>query len=191
MSTTFLGSTSMVLIDAVVFSSYDPTTYRSLIQSLSDGQAGDGRLLGLLSDAYREFEGWDVYTAVSCIDSSVPDTAAEFAAFAGELEAASPLIGEAIANELLPCAYWPAAPVSEAGPISAPNTGPLLVIGNTGDVATPYVSAVAVTDVLADAVLLTYDGEGHTSLGRSDCVDDAVSRYLIDLELPAEGTRCP
>lgn len=179
------------LVDAVVLASYDPDTYNALIEALGDGRDGDGRLLDRLSDLYRDFDGWDVYTAVSCIDSSVPDSADEFAAFADEVEAASPLLGAAIANELLPCAYWPVDPVSAAGPISAPGSGPILVVGNTGDVATPYSSAVAVAEALAEAVLVTYEGEGHTSLGRSDCIDDVVTSYLVDLVVPDPGLRCP
>ena len=39
--------------------------------------------------------------------------------------------------------------------------------------------------------VLTYVGEGHTAYGRgSDCIDNAVDRYLISLDLPAPGTRC-
>ncbi len=179
------------LVDAVVFASYDPDSYDALVEALGDGSAGDGQLLGRLSDLYRDFEGWDVYTAVSCIDSAPPEGASAFAEFAAELEAESPQLGAAIANELLPCAYWPVDPVSDAGPISAPGTPPILVIGNTGDVATPYSSAVAVAETLADAVLVTYDGEGHTSLGRSDCIDDVMVDYLVDLVVPDPGVRCP
>jgi hypothetical protein len=28
------------------------------------------------------------------------------------------------------------------------------------------------------------------ALGSSSCVDDAVTRYLVDLTVPAPGTRC-
>jgi hypothetical protein len=40
--------------------------------------------------------------------------------------------------------------------------------------------------------LLTYEGDGHTAfLTSGACIQDAVSTYLVDLELPAPGTRCP
>jgi hypothetical protein len=41
-------------------------------------------------------------------------------------------------------------------------------------------------------VLLSWDGEGHTSyLQGSSCVDDYVDDYLVDLALPPAGTTCP
>jgi hypothetical protein len=40
-------------------------------------------------------------------------------------------------------------------------------------------------------VLLTHEGDGHTVVGDgNDCVDDAVARYLVDLEPPEDGTTC-
>ena len=43
---------------------------------------------------------------------------------------------------------------------------------------------------LSSARLLTFNGEGHTAYGRDRCVDDYVDAYLVNLELPAEGTQC-
>ena len=67
----------------------------------------------------------------------------------------------------------------------------VLVVGNTGDAATPYEQAQRVAETLESGVLLTYEGEGHTSyLGKSNCVDDAIHAYLLDLTVPEEGTVC-
>jgi hypothetical protein len=39
--------------------------------------------------------------------------------------------------------------------------------------------------------LLTYNGTQHTvALEGHSCVDDIVTRYLIDLTLPPRGARC-
>ena len=39
--------------------------------------------------------------------------------------------------------------------------------------------------------LLVADGEQHTAFNNgNDCVDAAVTRYLVDRELPGRGTRC-
>jgi hypothetical protein len=65
------------------------------------------------------------------------------------------------------------------------------VIGTTRDPATPYAWAVSLADQLAEGVLLTRNGQGHTGFaGKSVCVDAIATRYLIDLEVPAEGTEC-
>lgn len=69
---------------------------------------------------------------------------------------------------------------------------PLLLVNALHDPATGYNWAVNVARQLGDeAVLLTYQGWGHIVYGRSECVDDAVDRYLFGQVLPAPGTSCP
>ena len=67
---------------------------------------------------------------------------------------------------------------------------PILVIGNTGDPATPYAWSVGLAERLNDGHLLTYHGGGHTIAGSNECVDFAVERYFLDDVLPPEGTQC-
>lgn len=69
---------------------------------------------------------------------------------------------------------------------------PILVIGITGDHATPYQYAQVLTDELGDATLLTLDGQGHGASysGRSSCIDTAVTGYLLEGAMPAKGTVC-
>ena len=51
--------------------------------------------------------------------------------------------------------------------------------------------AVSHYDVNEVAVLLTYEGEGHTAYGSSnECIADTVDAYLLQGTVPAEGTRC-
>ncbi len=68
---------------------------------------------------------------------------------------------------------------------------PILVVGTTGDPATPYKWAQSVAKQFEASVLLTWNGEGHTAYGRGDaCIDDAINTYLLDLKLPPKGTVC-
>mgnify|MGYP003343021650 CR=1 FL=1 len=68
---------------------------------------------------------------------------------------------------------------------------PLLVVGTTGDPATPYAWSERLSKTLAGSVLLTKVGEGHTAVGGGDpCIDEAVIAYLVSSTLPAVGTRC-
>jgi len=65
------------------------------------------------------------------------------------------------------------------------------VVGTTGDPATPYQWAVNVSKQLEAAVLLTFNGEGHTAYRTGNrCIDEAVNKYLIELQTPAPNTRC-
>ena len=68
----------------------------------------------------------------------------------------------------------------------------MLVISTTGDPATPYQSGVDLAKDLG-AVLLTVEGTRHTAyLGAGiSCVDSIGNDYLINLNLPPEGTTCP
>ena len=67
---------------------------------------------------------------------------------------------------------------------------PILVVGTTGDPATPYAWAQAVNQQIAGSVLLTRKGNGHTSYDASACAHAAIDDYLINLALPASGTVC-
>lgn len=84
--------------------------------------------------------------------------------------------------------------------IDAAGAGPILIIGATGDTATPYDAAVAAVGDLDDARLVTVEADHHTScftavdnsrLPKYRCVLDAVHDYLIDLTVPATtGLTC-
>jgi pimeloyl-ACP methyl ester carboxylesterase len=78
------------------------------------------------------------------------------------------------------------------GKVKVAGAPPILVIGNTGDPATPYAGAQATVARIAGSTLLTVDSTEHTAYGsgRSTCVDAAVDRYLVDGTVPAPGTHC-
>ncbi len=72
----------------------------------------------------------------------------------------------------------------------ADGAAPILVIGNSGDPATPYEWSVALAESLASAVLYTVEAEGHTAFLSVDCVEPVVVSYLIDLVVPDPGSSC-
>ena len=177
------------LATAAIVATYSPGGGPLLKRALEAGVAGDGRRLAALDDAYESSVEFAAYAAVECIDSPHPVGAEAFKRFANELTAISPRFGPSIANELLTCAFWPAPVKNIIGPVRAAGAPPLLVIGTTGDAATPYHQAVAVADTLAQSALLTVNGTGHTSSG-NPCAVDATSTYLLDLTLPGKGAVC-
>lgn len=177
------------LATAAVASSYDPTLTRQLLTALARAEDGDGTLLRGLAETYWGFGDYAAYLATLCADLRHPAGAEEAEAFAGRLAEVAPEAGAAVANEILPCAWLPVQGPDPA-PIVAEGAPTILVIGNTGDVATPVANAERVAATLDDAVLLVHEGEGHTSFNASDCVADAVVIYLVDLEPPAPGTVC-
>ena len=85
-----------------------------------------------------------------------------------------------------------AARYDQLGDVHVSNTSPIVVVGTTGDPATPYAGASAVLSRISNGVLLTFESTEHTAYGtqRSACIDDNVDAYLIDRVPPAPGTRC-
>lgn len=178
------------LATAAISTGYGAAGWSDLGPALADALDGDGGPLWELADSYYDFGGFTSYAAVECIDTPPPDGAEAYRAFADRARAQSPRFGGAVANELLPCATWPADPVGTAGPITALGAAPILVVGNTGDAATPYANAVAVAEMLDSGELLTVEMEGHTAYGSQSCARRAIDRYLVDLVLPPTGTTC-
>ena len=76
------------------------------------------------------------------------------------------------------------------GEVSATGAPPIVVVGTTGDPATPYAGAIAMVAHLAGSELLTFESTEHTAYGtqRSGCIDDAVDAYFVDGALPPVGT---
>jgi hypothetical protein len=70
-------------------------------------------------------------------------------------------------------------------------TNPIVVIGTTGDPATPYEWAQGLHNLLINSYLISLTGEGHTGQGQGNtCVDKAVDRFFLKSENPSENMRC-
>ncbi|HEX2383302.1 MAG TPA: alpha/beta hydrolase [Acidimicrobiales bacterium] len=175
---------------AALIPAYEPDSAEMFYRGLTEALKGDGTTLYSLFDSYERSGSYLVYAGVECTDSPHPVGADAYQSFAAGLIAASPLVGGSVANELLPCAFWPAPVHDVTGPVVASDGPPVLVVGNKDDAVTPYPQAVDVANTLAHGRLLTLDSSGHTALGRSGCVDDVEAAYFVDLTLPAEGTVC-
>lgn len=69
---------------------------------------------------------------------------------------------------------------------------PLMVIGITGDHATPFQHAQELAKQLGQARLVTLEGSGHGASfsGRSTCIDQVATDYLVNGTLPEEGKVC-
>jgi pimeloyl-ACP methyl ester carboxylesterase len=175
---------------AAVFSSYIPDGWRVLGQMLADAQEGDGAGLWTLTSEYLDIGSYGAYAGVVCTDTPRPEDAADYEAFADRLREQAPHFGGSTANEMLPCATWPAPVTGDTEPIDAPGAPPILVVGNTGDPATPLANAEEVAATLDDGHLLVVEMDGHTAYGSNLCATEVIDAYMIDLELPEPGARC-
>jgi len=169
----------------------------ALARALDAARDGDGSQLMRYFDLFveRDADGgyspfFEANTAIGCLDAPAPRDVQAYDAFYQQLRRDAPRLGAASSYLGLNCAFWPIDAVREPAPIRAPGSAPVLVIGTTGDPATPYAWSQSLASQLGSGVLLTYEGEGHTAFGgKSACIDDAVVAYLIELRAQ-EGMRC-
>jgi hypothetical protein len=133
-----------------------------------------------------------VYYGVECNDydyqGDTPQAAAENYIQAGvELSKILPHLASIFYGDI-PCAFWPVHPKDSNRPAPLIALGiPALVLGATADPATPYNQGVQVFSRLADGYLVTVQGGAHVVYGRGDaCVDDIVTAFLADDQLPAQ-----
>jgi pimeloyl-ACP methyl ester carboxylesterase len=169
---------------------YAEFLWPDLANAVADGLDGNGTAMVQLADSYTQGGDFDIYFAVNCIDFAWPGSPEEMLADGVAANADAPHFGEAIVNDYVRCAMWP-APAEPLEAVTASGTPTILVVGTTNDPATPYAQAQRVAESLDDAVLLTYEGEGHGVVGNGvACIDDAVAAYLVDGETPDDGTSC-
>ena len=192
--------TSRLAATGILVGLYDDQLWPVLTGALAQAlHAGDGSELMFLADvvAQRQPDGsylgnyLEVQPAINCLDYPMEADPAAMAAEAARFQEASPTFGHLLGYSAIRCQDWPYEPTGRPGPITAEGAAPILVVGTTGDPATPYAWAEALAGQLASGHLLTWQGRGHTAYGRADeCLEDAVDAYLIEGTLPPEDLTC-
>lgn len=160
----------------------------------------DGTVMLQLADAYNERNADGTYgsnqmeanIAISCMDGRSDASLSAMQAQNARMIAASPTLGRYWQYGAVLCSKWPWPAIKAPKSYAATGSAPILVVGTTGDPATPYAQSVSLAnDVLDNGHLVTYNGEGHTAYGRSNaCVSDAVDAYLIDGVVPTVDPDC-
>ncbi len=175
---------------------YRKTFWPSLARAVQSALDGDGTWLVQMADGLwgRRGEEYDnsfeMNAAVNCLDYPYARDVAHYMDLTVRGEAAAPRFGASLGPGGLICGLWPALPKPAPLPDGA-GAPPLLVVGTTGDPATPYEWALATRRDLVTSVLLTHEGEGHTAYASGNhCIDAVVNAYLLDLVAPEDGTTC-
>ncbi len=189
--------TQQLGVSGVVTPLYDGTSgWPRLLDALDQAIRGQGGGLLALADAGNE-RGRDghygsiatAFPAIRCRDSQAESVAAADRT-AASLVPKAPVLAPFSGPDVY-CPLWPVAPGPKTGRLHRVGDRPVVVVGTTGDPATPYEYAVDMARQLDSAVLVTYEGEGHTAYGTSACVRQVVQAYLNDGRDPAAGVRCP
>ncbi|MFF1381584.1 alpha/beta hydrolase [Streptomyces sp. NPDC058308] len=196
------------LLDVVTGAMYSPEDdWEELSQALGAAYDGDATELSRLAesgdqdtDSHRGVRARaatgnddDAIIAVDCLDVPHPHTAGPYWKALGPADKAAGPYGTSSVVDELTCKNWPTGRNSDRRPhrVAAPGVPPVLVVGTTGDPATPYEEAESLAGQFPGGMLLTHDGIGHTAYGRGNtCVTHAVDRYLIHLKHVRPGKSC-
>jgi TAP-like protein len=74
--------------------------------------------------------------------------------------------------------------------VTGAGAGPIMVVGNTGDPATPYEGSRAIADTLEEGFFVSVEADTHTAYGLNDCINTAIEDYLVHLSVPAGELVC-
>lgn len=182
---------------SVIASLYTQDSWPELAKSLKLLQDGNATGIFRLADRYAQRDPSGKYTnlfdanfAVNCADTDAAVKPEEARRLQGEWRQKYPIFGPSMATGLLSCTWWPQP--RDPYPAGAAKGAPaIVVVGTTGDPATPYENTARLASMLGVGHVMTWEGEGHTAYPETPCVVNAVDAYLIDLVVPREGLRCP
>lgn len=198
------GGREVTIWDAytgIIGGMYSEAKWPDVTAALAEFDAGSADGLLALRDTYfsRGADGrygldFDSNVATRCMDWPAL-TADEQTKLARDAADAAPFIDLPVFTKDVhhECEAWP-EPANRGVPWLPEAEGdvpPTLVVSVTGDPATPHTGAVAMADELGGS-LLTVEGKQHGAflVGGSECVDDAVADYILELETPAESAVC-
>jgi pimeloyl-ACP methyl ester carboxylesterase len=190
-----LSETMMVLGTASAMYESD-TGWPKLRKAIAQAQKGYGDEFLKLADEYtgRQPDGsypnneFDSGAVIDCLDVDEPRTVAQIKRDVEVFAEEAPLFGPYLAYGGLTCKYFGNSQEVTIAPTKT--TNPIIVIGTTGDPATPYEWAQGLNKLLTNSVLVSLTGEGHTGQGQGKaCIDDQIDDFYIYRAEPVR-TKC-
>ncbi len=167
--------------------------WASLGEALAAAERGDGTPLAKLASGYENngaSNAADARQAILCLDHPAPRDPDAYPSLAEAAAQQAPVFGPVFTWSTLSCGVWPVPATLEARPVRAAGAPPILVVGTTGDPATPKAWAEALAGQLEQGVLVLRQGAEHVAYYYSSCVRGIVDAYLVDGRPPADDTVC-
>ena len=132
------------------------------------------------------------YLGVQCQDRPAQADVDVWRAQYEEAQEIAPTFASAASLDVI-CTAW--GHYSEIDPlpqnVHAEGAAPILVVGTTGDPATPYKWSEALAEQLDSAQLITWQGNAHVAYPRGNkCITKAVDGFLLDGQLPEDNLTC-
>jgi pimeloyl-ACP methyl ester carboxylesterase len=189
-----LSETMMVLGTASAM--YDKATgWPKLRKAITQSQNGFGDGFLELADEYtgRQSDGtypnneFDSGAVIDCLDFNEPRSVQRIRSDAKTFKAKAPLFGPYLAYGGVTCKFFNQETEVTIEPLSTAN--PVIVIGTTGDPATPYEWAQRLSKLLTNSRLISLTGEGHTGQGQGNaCIDDQIDDFYLKGKVPTTST---
>jgi pimeloyl-ACP methyl ester carboxylesterase len=178
---------------------YAQSLWPAMASGIAQLKTGKSTTIFQLADEYAERSPDGQYSnlfddndAVNCADFASQPTLAQVRTYQTQWRKKYPLFGGPLASSLITCAagVWPGTsdPYPTGAAVGAP---PIVVVGTTGDPATPYAQTAKLASMLGNGHVITWEGEGHTAYPQTPCITNAVNAYLLNLTVPAKGLTCP
>jgi pimeloyl-ACP methyl ester carboxylesterase len=187
-------------VTGLIMTLYSDRYWPALATAFNDALNGSGDQFLSLADFYNDRNQDGSYQtnliaanyAISCLDESASKSIFTIEAQNARLLEAAPVLGRYWQFGGLRCASWPFPEIAKPADYRATGAPTILVIGTTGDPATPYSQAQALAnEILDDGFLMTYNGEGHTIYGQEvKCINQVVDEFFLTGELPATDPNC-
>lgn len=187
-----------ILINGLITTMYDDTYWNYTISAFREMKDHrDANLFLTLSDLTNgrnsdgSFESnmFEANIAINCAD--YPAATQEEIDAAIDHTKGNTVLGTTF-TESDTCKFWPASPDTVPGLFTGKGGAPVVVVGTKYDPATPLAWAESMADALDSAVLVTYEGDGHTAYSRGGkCVQEPLDNYLLTGEVPRDGLTCP
>jgi pimeloyl-ACP methyl ester carboxylesterase len=185
-----------VAILAVAQAMYDESTWPELSRALTAAQRGDGAgLLRLYDDFFlRNPDGsWgnelEAFQTIYCMDTDGRRSVEEDDATAPMLTEAAPRMSPNTTGTYF-CTFFP-LPTDPMIEVTGAGAGPIVLCGTTENASTPLEGTRAMAHKLEDGRLIVVDSVGSVCWGASDCADQLMTDYLVDLAVPPVETDCP
>jgi pimeloyl-ACP methyl ester carboxylesterase len=197
-----LGSEAM--FTAILTPLYNVDDWYLLVNLFNTVMKGSASFAFSIVDSYYERNSstgkytdnsYEAFDAINCLDYPSDANVADMRAEAVKINKLAPVFGHLMAYGDIQCASWPYKAVEKPGPIVAPGSAPIVIVGGTGDPATPYRMAKDVAKTLDNAHLVTYHGYGHTAYNKGTskaqkCVTNAVDKFFVKGTLPKANLQC-
>ncbi|WP_420180199.1 alpha/beta hydrolase [Paenarthrobacter sp. TA1.8] len=186
-------------VNGLILPLYNDQSWPALTQALESAFSGDVSQMMRLADLGADRDPNGTYSsnsafafqAINCLDYPMVTDTAGMRAEEVRLLQDSPTFGAFFAYGGVTCKDWPYPSTRTPAPVEYNGSAPIVVVGTTGDPATPLEWSQSLRKQLENASLVTWEGEGHTAYGRANsCVSTAVDDYFVDGKLPQDGLTC-